>query len=72
MKKWLCFFFGHRYWVAQELTAWSRRLCCKRCGQMFAMNDDCKALVPWDAEFHRLYESHGIPITYQQIEGQGE
>jgi hypothetical protein len=32
------------------------------------MNDDCRALVDWDASFHRMYESHGVTIEYQPWE----
>ena len=69
MRALICFLFGHRYYTTQLLTEWSRRLSCHRCNQMFAMNDDSKALVPWDAEFHRLYESHGTKIIYNEQEG---
>lgn len=32
------------------------------------MNDDVGAVVPWDAEFHKLYEDQGIKIKYQHWE----
>ena len=68
MKDWICFFFGHKYKTVQELTSWSRRLCCTRCRKSFAMNDDCRAVLDWDADFHRLYERMGIPIVYKDWE----
>lgn len=68
LNDWLCFFFGHKYRLAQELSPHSRRVGCTRCARSFAMNDDCKALVDWDASFHRLYESHGVSIEYQPWE----
>jgi hypothetical protein len=68
LNDWLCFFFGHKYRLAQELSPQSRRVCCKRCRKSFAMNDDTRILVDWDAEFHRMYERHGIEIKYQPWE----
>jgi len=62
--KFICLFFGHKYFTAQKLTPWSRRVCCKRCHQSFAMNDDCRLIVNWDASFHSLYESQGVKIKY--------
>jgi len=67
-KGWICFFFGHKYRLAQTLSEHSRRVCCTRCHQSFAMNDDVKVLIPWDACFHRMYEHHGIKITYLPLE----
>lgn len=64
----LCFFFGHKYFVAQELKSYSRRMCCKRCSRSFAMNDDVRVLVPWDASFHKMYEEHGVKIKYLPFE----
>ena len=68
LSKWFCFFFGHKYMLAQELSAQSRRVTCARCTQSFAMNDDVRALVPWDAGFHKMYESLGVCIVYQPRE----
>ena len=64
----VCLFFGHKYVLTQNLSEQSRRVACIRCGQMFAMNDDVRAVVPWDSEFHRLYESQGVRIKYQHWE----
>jgi Prophage protein (DUF1660) len=68
MKKLICFFFGHKYSLAQNLHAHSRRVYCTRCKCSFAMNDDVRSIVPWDAEFHKMYESHGVEIKY--LEGE--
>lgn len=68
LKDILCMLFGHKYRLAQELTPYSRRIGCTRCGRAFAMNDDCRALVDWGSEFHRMYESHGIKIEYKPWE----
>lgn len=64
----VCLFFGHKYVLTQNLSKQSRRVACTRCRQMFAMNDDVCAVVPWDSEFHRLYESQGVRIKYQHWE----
>lgn len=71
MKRIICLFFGHKYSLAQKLTDHSRRICCTRCRQSFAMNDDVRAVLPWDASFHRLYESQGVTIEYQPWEFSG-
>ena len=68
----ICLFFGHKYVLTQKLSTQSRRLCCARCNRMFAMNDDVRAVVEWDADFHRLYEKHGVKIIYQEWEGRNE
>lgn len=65
---WICFFSGHRYQLVQELSPQSRRVCCERCHKSFAMNDDVRAVVPWDSEFHRIYELRGVKIEYQKWE----
>lgn len=71
MRNWrgfVCLIFRHRYVLAQELTNHSRRVCCSRCRKSFAMNDECRSLVDWDADFHRMYEQHGITIEYKPWE----
>ena len=68
MSKLICFLFSHKYFLAQKLTEHSRRVCCHRCSQSFAMNDDVRAVIDWDAELHRLYQSHGIEIKYLKFE----
>jgi hypothetical protein len=60
----VCFFLGHKYVLAQELSKRTRRMYCDRCRKSFAMNDDTRTLLPWDSGFHRMYESHGVPIVY--------
>jgi hypothetical protein len=68
MKELWCLIFGHEYKLAQELQPWSRRVGCTRCHRSFAMNDDAQSLVPWDADFHYMYEKHGVAIEYQPWE----
>ena len=57
-----CALIGHRMYVWQELTAHSRRVVCDHCGGDWGMNDDVRAIIPWDAELESLYQSHGIRI----------
>lgn len=64
----ICLCLGHKYRVTQELAPGFRRIGCTRCGLAFAMDDYSQMLVPWDADFHRMYERHGIKIKYQQWE----
>ena len=68
INKLLCLILGHKYRLAQELTNHSRRLGCRRCGESFAMNDDVRCVTHWNAEYHRLYESHGAKIEYKEWE----
>lgn len=68
MDKYLCFFFGHKYFVVQKLSPVARRMCCKRCSESFAMNDEVKSLLPWDSEFHKLYADFGVKIKYLPFE----
>lgn len=68
MKEFICFVFGHDYFLAQTLSNQSRRMCCKRCSKSFSMNDDCQVIVDWDSSFHRFYESHGVKIEYLPFE----
>ncbi|MEN6547923.1 MAG: hypothetical protein ABFE07_17945, partial [Armatimonadia bacterium] len=69
MKDFICFLFGHKYMITQRLPYASARLCCRRCRRMFAMNDDVRCVLPWDSEFHCMYESHGVKIVYLDWEG---
>ena len=64
----MCLFFGHKYVLTQQLSKQSRRVACTRCREMFAMNDDVRAVVSWDASFHELYEQQGVQIKYKHWE----
>ncbi|NIR16046.1 MAG: hypothetical protein GWN86_19835 [Desulfobacterales bacterium] len=68
MKDLICFILGHKYRLAQKLTPQNRRVGCIRCHKSFAMSDDVQTVVTWDADFHRMYERHGITIEYQRWE----
>lgn len=59
-----CLAGNHRYTETQKLSSESRRVACPDCGKVWAMNDDTRSLLPWDADFHRMYERHGIAIQY--------
>lgn len=64
----MCLFFGHKYVSTQQLSKQSRRVACTRCCEMFAMNDDVRAVVPWGSSFHELYEQRGVQIKYKHWE----
>lgn len=55
LERLICALTRHRYIVERELSATSRKIGCTRCGRSWAMNDDARALVPWDADFDKLY-----------------
>lgn len=70
MKRFLCFVFGHRYFVIRKYTPVVRRLGCHRCGCSWGMHDDLKALVPWDeelAEACALLEASSILGDYDAL-----
>ncbi len=52
----VCILTDHRYVVLKELSLWSRKVGCTRCNREWAMNDDVRAFLPWDADFERLYQ----------------
>ena len=60
MKRWICWVLGHRFYRVKELTSWSRKIGCRRCGRCFGMNDDVRAIIPWDDELEAMYKTIGI------------
>ncbi len=56
MSKIICWIIGHNYYLKKRFNAYSRCVGCKRCSSYFAMNDDVKALLPWDITFTELHE----------------
>ncbi len=64
IKKVYCYLIGHKYRVTQVFDSENRRVSCCRCKQCFAMNDSVRSILPWDAEFHNMYKSHGHKMTY--------
>lgn len=63
MKRVACFFFGHRYALVKQLTPHSRKIGCVRCRQMFGMNDDARAVIPWDHELEAMYAVIGVDTS---------
>lgn len=51
----LCYFFGHKFALVKQLTPHSRKIGCTRCRQMFGMNDDARAVIPWNRELEVMY-----------------
>ena len=68
MNKYICFIFGHKYFLAQKLTDTAKRVCCERCSKSFAMEDELKLILDWDADFHEMYEAYGVKIRYLAFE----
>lgn len=56
MRKLLCFLFGHKYYYVKRLSYTSRKISCGRCNKMFVMNDDARAILPWDDDFEKIYK----------------
>lgn len=50
-----CAMFGHAYHVHQRFSSHARRVICLRCGGDWGMNDQVRALIPWDSELEALY-----------------
>lgn len=67
-----CVLVGHTMVVTQELTPTARREACVKCGIMFAELLDQRLSLRWHSLFHKMYESHGIPIVYLPWEGVGK
>ncbi len=65
LRRILCTIGYHRYIVAQELTNRSRRIACPYCHKSWGMNDDVRAVIPWDYELADLYNNMlGIELKY--------
>jgi hypothetical protein len=52
----LCLLAGHRYYIKERLTSYSRCLGCKPCGRYFGMNDGVRVVIPWNVELTELHE----------------
>lgn len=62
--KWLqqlvCALTRHDYVIEKRFTRYSRKIGCTRCGKQWAMNDDVRCILPWDAEFEAFYADERI------------
>lgn len=63
LKQIFCFLTTHKYRVVQYFSAQSRRVYCDRCHSDWGMNDDARALIPWDWELAQMYRNHGHRIV---------
>ncbi len=54
IKRILCLFGYHKYFLIKELRPYSRKIGCKYCKKQFMMNDDCKCVLEWDQDFEDL------------------
>jgi|GEM_PF-1144638 len=57
-----CWLAGHKIYVLQEFSAFSRRICCKRCPGDWAQNDDVRAVIPWNDEVADIHRRHGHQV----------
>jgi hypothetical protein len=55
MDKLMCFIFGHRYRLKQNINSYIREVKCERCQKEWGMNDEVRQLLPLDDE---LKEQH--------------
>ena len=46
---------GHRYYTVKAFSTETRCVGCKRCHNVWAMNDRVKSLVKWDTDFSDFY-----------------
>ena len=51
----VCLLLGHRYYVVQNFSAYSRRIACERCKKSFGMNDQVQAVIPWCEDLSEMY-----------------
>lgn len=63
-----CMIKGHAITETQNLSITARRIACKQCGKMFAMNDSVQVVADWTPEFHTMYEELGVDIVYKDWE----
>jgi len=56
----ICRVFGHRYEITRVITPQIKELRCERCGELFAMNGDVRALLPLDKE---LVDAHNFIVS---------
>lgn len=51
-----CFFLPyHEFYIIKKLSECSNLVGCKSCKKLFAMNNDVKVILPWDASFEEFY-----------------
>jgi hypothetical protein len=58
----ICAVFGHRLEVAQHFSRYSRRVICRDCRGDWGMNDDVRAILPWDKDMEEMYRTSGKQI----------
>lgn len=62
IRKLTCFVRGHDARVHQQITPWSRRIVCDRCGGDWGRNDDVRITLPWSDELEQFYTDRGYVI----------
>jgi hypothetical protein len=55
----VCALFSHKYIVQMRFSSTSRKVGCTRCNMSWGMNDDARALIPWDQELEDVYKILG-------------
>ena len=55
----MCAVFGHKYVVQLVFSETSRKIGCTRCSKEWGMNDDVRAIIPWDKDLENLYKIIG-------------
>jgi hypothetical protein len=63
--RFICWLIGHDFFLIKRLTSWSRKIGCRRCGRCFGMNDDARAVIPWDYELEETYQMMGVDTGSQ-------
>jgi hypothetical protein len=57
MKRLVCLLLGHKYYLVRVLTDNGKLIGCKRCGKFYGVNDDVRAILPFDEDLCNLYTS---------------
>ena len=57
LKKILCFFGKHDYYVIKNYSSYARKVGCRQCPKAWAMNDQVRGFIEWNGEFEDLYEN---------------
>lgn len=62
MKRLLCWFGVHKYYVLQHFSKDVRRVACKGCKKTWGMNDRVQAFIKWDSDLAELQTMQGHTI----------
>ena len=60
MKRIICLLRGHDYFKVKKLNEYSLLVGCHRCGHFYGMNNNVRAILPFDKDMEEMYRICGI------------